>query len=92
MQERKSAHPAQLPTNRGAHANSRSPYATTHQYTGRRLPSRPAGLSTDFKAGLLLGLAIGAGVLAVVMLLWANPTVEGAVRTAQMMASTGVRA
>lgn len=92
MQERKSARPAQLPTNRGTHANNRPQYATMHQYTGRKQPRQAAGLSTDFKAGLILGLAIGVGILAAVMVFWAVPTVDGAVRTAQMMASTGVQA
>ena len=42
-------------------------------------------LSRDFECGLWTGLAIGFGAMALVMWLWAVPTVDGCVRAVRQM-------
>ena len=42
-------------------------------------------LSRNFKCGLWTGLAIGFGVMALIMWLWAVPTVDGCVQNMQRM-------
>lgn len=42
-------------------------------------------MARNFKCGLWLGLAIGLGLMALIMWLWAVPTVDGCVANMQQM-------
>lgn len=60
-----------------------------------RLPITTADIERDgqkqaFKLGLILGVGIAAIVFVLVMVLWAVPTVDGAVATAKAMACGAV--
>lgn len=50
---------------------------------------RDEDLRRNFRAGLYLGLAMGLGIMALVMWLWAIPTMNVAVHQAQQAVSYG---